>query len=349
MVDRLAYVDEVQDRLFSLLGIEEKEKEKVEEEAAEEKEVDDSSPVNFVSLGKYLKAAKSSDGDRKHKVAVLLAEGEITGAVRSSDGISSEDMVKQIRKLRDDDKVKAVVLRVNSPGGSALASDIIWRELRLTSQKKPVIASMSDVAASGGYYIAMACDTIIAQPNTITGSIGVFGMLFNARELLSDKMGFTFDGVKTGVYSDLGNPTRPMTDAERQIIQNEVERIYEDFTAKAAQSRGMDQDKLKTLASGRVWSGMEAKQNGLVDELGGLDRAIAVAASAAGLEEGYRVYYTPKPESFLEQMLESFGADMQTRFAKAKLGSLYPYVQYLDKAVQMEGVNARLPYDIEIQ
>jgi len=223
----------------------------------------------------------------------------------------------------------------------------------LTKKVKPIIASMSDVAASGGYYIAMACDTIVAHPNTITGSIGVFGVLPNIQPLLADKLGITVDRVTTGKFSDLPTITRPLTEFEKRTLQEEVNRIYADFTSKAALGRHMPVERLRRLASGRVWSGLEAKNNGLVDVLGDYQDALNIAATRAHLKaDDYRVQRLPRQKSALEGFVSMFGDDddaAKTRAIKAELGPLYPaYAQY-QQLMQMRGVQARLPYSLDIQ
>jgi protease-4 len=306
--------------------------------------------IDFISYTKY---EASIDPDKPHDddadVAVIFANGDIHQGKGNSHVIGSETMAREIRKARMNDKVKAIVIRINSPGGSAIASDIIWREIDLASQVKPVIASMSDVAASGGYYIAMACDTIVAQPNTITGSIGVFGLLFNGKDFLKEKLGITTDSEKTGKYSDIMTFTRELSDEEKAVIQLEVERIYFDFTSKAAAGRNMNVDSLRKIAEGRVWSGIEAKNNGLIDLFGGLDDAIAIAAKKAKIEEGYSISYFPEQKNMLlKQLFSSFSEeaklDLSTEFSK-----YYPYVKTLNDLEKMEGIQARLPYKIIIK
>jgi protease-4 len=204
---------------------------------------------------------------------------------------------------------------------------------------------MSDVAASGGYYMAMGCDKIVAHPNTITGSIGVFGMMFNAQNMFKNKLGVTFDWVKTGQYSDLGSGTRPFTPAERQIVQNEVNKIYETFTTKAAQGRKMPVEKLKALAGGRVWSGLEAKEKGLVDELGGMERALELAAAQAKIGKDYRIKVLPAEKNFLEEILEQIGGQAKTNWMKMQLGDFYSVFEQYKKLKQTEGIQTRLPVD----
>jgi protease-4 len=314
--------------------------------------VDKDEDINFVGLSKYSKAEKYvKEGDYNNRVAVIVASGEIRSGDGSDQVIGSDKIAETIREARLDKKVKAIVLRINSPGGSKLASDVMWREVMLCRQaKKPVIASMSDVAASGGYYMAMGCDTIVAQPNTITGSIGIFGVLFNVQDFLKNKLGVTVDGVKTNAYADLGMPTRPLSAFERQVIQQEVNKGYDDFVKKAAQGRDMSEEQLRNIASGRVWSGAEAKANGLVDVLGGLDDAIRIAARSARLKDGdYRVRYMPEEQTFAEELLNRLNGDQEERILEKQFGILTPYVKQIRDLQYMQGIQARMPYEIEIR
>lgn len=329
LVHQIAYYDEVEDALREQIGLDSNEK------------------IKFVRLGRYRKSykTKSNRGDR---IAVIVATGNIVDGDAETGVISSDVFAAEIRKARLDKKVKAIVLRINSPGGSALASDVIWREVILAKEEKPVVASMSDVAASGGYYIAMAADKILAQPNTITGSIGVFGVYFNAKGLLENKLGITTDVVKTGEYSDIMSMTRPLRDGERAIIQNGVDNIYKTFTSKAAEGRGMELDQLVKLAGGRVWSGNEALANGLIDEIGGLDRALELAAELAELED-YGVRYYPTQKTFIEQIMSELNKEVEIRVLKHKFGMFYPFIKDVDELMQLRGYQARLPFDIEIK
>ncbi|ALI97891.1 signal peptide peptidase SppA [Rufibacter tibetensis] len=308
--------------------------------------------LKLVNLGTYKKAADptKSSGSSSNRIAVIYASGDIVGGKGDDESIGGQGMSEAIRKARLDKNVKAVVLRINSPGGSSLASDVIWREVMLTKKVKPIIASMSDVAASGGYYIAMACDTIVAHPTTITGSIGVFGMMVNSENFLKNKLGITTDRVKTGKFSDVPTVTRAMTPYEKMHIQREVERIYDDFTTKAAQSRNMPVADLRKIASGRVWSGIEAKQRGLVDVLGGMDQAVAIAARKAKLKEGeYRLRTLPAQKSFMENLFSDAETQMKTYTLREELGDMLPYYQQYKRVMQMQGIQARLPFEIEIQ
>ena len=342
LVTKLGYFDEVQDYLRGKLGLK-----------ADKK-------PGLVTLSDYQDQDGQTDANGAssgNRIAVIYAEGDIVTGRGSDDNIGSDKFAEAIRKARLDDKVKAVVLRVNSPGGSSLASDIIYREVVLTKKVKPIIASMSDVAASGGYYISMACDTIVAHPNTITGSIGVFGVLPNVQPLLADKLGITVDRVKTGLFSDIPTITRALSPFEKQQLQQEVNNIYADFTTKAAQGRHMPVERLRRIASGRVWSGTEGKKIGLVDVLGSYEDALKIAANRAHLKNGdYRVQRLPRQKSAVQKFLARFtGGDeddqaaAQARALQAQLGPLYPAVRQYQQLMQMRGVQARLPYELEIK
>jgi protease-4 len=294
---------------------------------------------------------ETDDGNKgpDNQIAMIYASGEITGGNGDDNSIGSERISAAIRKVRLDDKVKAVVLRVNSPGGSALASDVIWREVSLTKKVKPVIVSMGDYAASGGYYIACAADSIYAQPNTITGSIGIFAILPNMQKFLNGKLGLTFDGVKTGKYADLGDVSRPLSPEEHAILQAQVNRGYGDFTNAVAAGRKKTQAYINTIGQGRVWTGEQALKIGLVDRLGNINDAIASAAKKAKLKD-YKVVDYPEQKS----LFKSFGADVQSHvkahFVKAELGDNYVYYQQLKSIQQMMRIpQARLPFIAEIK
>ncbi|TAE72747.1 MAG: signal peptide peptidase SppA [Bacteroidetes bacterium] len=331
----LAYYDEVETQIKKDIKLKESDK------------------IPFVSITKYADVKNQKDNSSsENKIAVLVAEGEINSGKSGDNNIGSETVVEELKKLRNDKKVKAIVLRINSPGGSALASDVMWREIQITKKVKPVIASMSDVAASGGYYMAMGCDVIVAQPNTITGSIGIFGVLMNTEKMLKNKLGITYDRVNTGKFSDLGDPTREMREDERKIIQTMVERGYEEFTSKAAQGRNMPLEDLKKVASGRVWSGKEAKERKLVDELGGLDLAIKIAAEKAKLKsDDYKLRYYPIEVDFFEKLTNKLMKQTQIseKILEEKLGELYPYLKMIEYSKKQDLIQARLPYNFSIK
>jgi len=321
--------------------------EALELEADDEGNIDPEE-VEFISLKKYQKSLKSEADDySRNRVAVIVAEGNILPGEGDDNVIGGETFAKEIRKARLDDNIKAIVLRINSGGGSALASDVMWRELQLAKKVKPVIASVSDVAASGGYYMAMACDTIVAHPNSITGSIGVFILFPNFNPLL-DKIGIRTEAVGTGEFSSFPSVSESLTEAEKDIIQNLADRTYEDFVSKAAQARGMSFDELEAVASGRVWSGKEAMDRDLIDVFGGLEEAIEIARTQAGLEDDYQVRYYPRQKTFLEQIMSELDQSASAYLMERELGMAYPYVKKLKEVQQLQGVQARLPFDIEI-
>lgn len=306
--------------------------------------------LNVVGFDKYEKSLTEADKIKGSKVAVIIASGEIVMGRGKDDEIGANAVIDQLKKAREDADVKSIVLRINSPGGSSLASDLIWREIVITKQKKPVVASMSDLAASGGYYMAMPCNYIFAQANTITGSIGVFGMWFNVKKFFNNKLGITTDGVKTGVFSDLGSPSRELTDFERKVIQAEVDSTYKDFVAKAASGRKKTSAEIEKVASGRVWTGSQALEIGLVDKLGGLSDAIKYAAQLANIKE-YSVAYIPDSEGFVKDLIKSFSDEGENEVEeklKKDLGELYPYFVYLQKIKSREGMQARM-LDITIK
>ena len=310
--------------------------------------IDHKKDLNAVALTKYKPARKTASASLRDRIAVVYAVGEIGPGEGNDDRIGSERISRELRKVRRDDKVKAVVFRINSPGGSALASDVIWREVDLLRREKPVIVSMGDVAASGGYYIAAAADSIFAQPNTITGSIGVFGVIPNMQGLMNDKLGITFDEVKTGKYADfLANVDRPLTADERAILQMEVNRIYDTFVQRVADGRHLSVAAVDSIGQGRVWSGTQALANGLVDRLGGLDDAIAAAARKAGLED-YRVVTYPAVKNPLQSLLGGSTDRISAWFAKRELGEQFAYYQQLKNTLRQRGIQARLPYGLEI-
>lgn len=282
LVDGLRYLDEVENLMRKKTDKKETEK------------------LNYVSLEDYASNLKTTTNKEKDRIAVLMAEGEISDGEKNNDiEIASKDMVDEIVKLRNNENIKAVVLRVNSPGGSALASEVILRELQLLKKKKPLIVSMGDVAASGGYYISSCADSIFALQNTITGSIGVFTMMFNAEKMLHNKLGVTFDGVKNAPYADFPNLTRSMNAEERNKMQMTVDTIYSMFKNRVATGRKLNPILVDSIAQGRVWSGKDALNNGLIDAFGDLDRAIASAANKAKISK-YKVVTYPQTTDKLE-------------------------------------------------
>jgi protease IV len=331
LIDELYYDDEFRANLRERLGVEKN---------------DD---IKMVKYGKYRKSY-SNYSKSKNEIAVLVADGTIMpGEDRGQDQvIAGESFVKEIRKARENDKVKAIVVRINSPGGEFRASDMMWREIELATRVKPVIASMSDYAASGGYYMAMACDTIVSQPHTITGSIGIFGMMFDMSGFLGNKLGITFDEVRTGKYGDMYTITRPLSEGERQYWQRNLDEHYDTFTRKAAEGRDMPQAELLKVASGRVWTGVQAKERNLVDIVGGFDDAVRIAAEAAGVADDYRVKYFPQPKTFLEQWLERSEEEAAAKAMQNQLGDFYYYYQQLQKVKTFQGEQARMPFELRL-
>jgi len=303
--------------------------------------------ISFVSLFDYNKKVK--DDASGSEVAVLYAVGEIVDGEGIRPGeIGGDKFSRELRKLRENDAVKAVVLRVNSPGGSALASDVIWREVILTKKVKPVIVSMGDVAASGGYYIAAAADSIFAEPTTITGSIGVFGVIPNFQNLMNNKIGVHYDGVKTGKFADLMTTfDRPLTAEERDIIQREVDKVYATFTKVVSEGRKMPLANVDSIGQGRVWTGTQGLGNKLVDRLGNLDAAIQAAAKKANLSK-YKVSQYPEKEDPFTSILNNSKEKVQVWVAKEQMGEYYRYFDVMRKATAQSGVQARLPYTVEI-
>lgn len=330
LADGLRYKDQVLAELKTRSGLEQDKK------------------VRSVNLADYTPTAEEKNLSARDRVAIIYANGEIISGEGNDETIGSDRISRAIRTAREDKKVKAVVLRVNSPGGSALASDVIWREVVLTKKVKPIMVSMGDLAASGGYYIACAADSIFAQPNTITGSIGVFGIIPNMKNFFNNKLGITFDGVKTGRFADLGSVNRPLTEEERLIIQSEVNQIYSSFTRKVAEGRGRSQAYIDSIGQGRVWSGVEAKNNGLVDRLGNLDDAVRAAAAKAGLEE-YRIVEYPSLKDPFQSLFDQSTDRIRAYFTQRELGESYTYYQQVKSALRSTGIQARLPYSISIR
>ncbi|WP_422359490.1 signal peptide peptidase SppA [Reichenbachiella sp.] len=303
--------------------------------------------IKFINLSSYMKTV---DYDySSNKVAVIVADGEIVSGNGDLESVGSEKFVKAIKAARESKRVKAVVIRINSPGGSMVASDVMWNEIMLTKKEKPVIASMSNMAASGGYYMAMPCDTIIAQPMTITGSIGIFGMIPNLGGFLENKLGITNDGVSTGQFSDLYRVSSALNPQEKAIIQTSVERGYETFTGKAAEGRGMTQDDIKAVASGRVWTGSQAKERGLVDILGTYNDAVTLAAEKAGISDDYAIKYYPTLKSKWEEIFSSVLEETETRIFHANYGEMAKYIDAIKELEKYQGVQARMPFEVELR
>ena len=330
LVDALAYEDEVITALKKKTGLKESDK------------------IKFADIQKYEAKTKISDKIVKDKIAIIYALGQISGGDGDDESIGSDRIAKTIKDARLDDKIKAIVLRVNSPGGSALASDVIWREVLLAKKSKPVIVSMGDVAASGGYYISCAASWIFAQPNTITGSIGVFGLVPNIQKMLENKLGITVDTVNTNKYSDVGSGLRKTTDFEYSFIQNSVERVYDTFTKRVAEGRKMTQANVDSIGQGRVWTGKDALKINLVDELGGINDAIAYAVKITKLKE-YKLVELPKQKNPFDALLGNKETELETRIIQRNLGATYIYFKQLQNIISLKGIQTRLPFDIFIE
>jgi len=298
----------------------------------------------FVKHSTLTKVSDNSKYD-KNKVAVIYAVGDITDT--EGEGIVARDMVKTINDVAKDSAVKAVVFRVSSPGGSAYASEQIWHALSVLKTKKPLIVSMGDYAASGGYYISCIADKIVAQPNTITGSIGIFGIIPNIKGL-NDKLGISYDGVKTNKMSDAISVNRPFTPEERDLMQNYVNRGYELFVKRCADGRKMTVEQIKNIAEGRVWTGEDALKIGLVDKIGGLNDAIKLAVDKAKLKS-YNINEYPAKEDFTTKLMKNFGKEVETRFMKAQLGEQYEILKQIRNVEKMNGIQALMDYNISIQ
>ena len=296
-------------------------------------------------MGKYA-ATIEKKIDVTSKVAVLCADGEIVDGASKDGQVGSEDFAKAVSKLRKDEKVKAIVLRINSPGGSALASDVMWRELILAKKEKPLIISFGDVAASGGYYIACMGDRIFAQPNTITGSIGVFGLIPNAKKLLNDKLGITTDRVSVTKHGAMAIGTNPLDEEEKAMIQRSIERTYREFKSRVAEGRKRDTAYIESIAQGHVYTGAQGIKLGLVDTLGGLDDAIAYAAKQANLKE-YRVKLYPEEKSLSEQISDGLSGAKQDMI-KGEMGEeQYRIFRTLQSVSHFYGIQMRMPVELE--
>ena len=332
LVDTLIYKNDVRDYLKNLAGIDK----------------DDNMPI--LGIQDMINVKKNVPRDKSGNViAVYYAYGEIDGGSSAStdEGINSEKVIKDLRKLKDNENVKAVVLRVNSPGGSAYGSEQIWYAVNQLKKEKPVIVSMGDYAASGGYYISCNADTIVAEPTTLTGSIGIFGMMPNAKGL-TEKLGVNFDVVKTNPYADFGNLTRPMNDGEKGLMQMYVNNGYELFLTRCSDGRGISMEELDKIAQGRVWTGSTAKELGLVDELGGLDKALEIAIGKAGLD-AYTVMSYPGKKSFFDMLTDTKpGGYIQSRILKGKVGELYNQFDWLNNFENCDKIQARVPFELNI-
>ncbi|MBR2502141.1 MAG: signal peptide peptidase SppA [Rikenellaceae bacterium] len=329
MVDGLKYEDEVEDIL----------REKLELDADED--------ITFVTLGEYIAANPYTPTYSDNKIEVIYAEGQIVQGTSEQGTLGSSTLADQLAEARLDEEVKAVVLRVNSPGGSALASEVIWREMELLRQQKPVIVSMGDYAASGGYYISAPADAIIANATTLTGSIGVFGLMFNAEKALNNKLGITIDVAKTNPSADMGMPFRAVSSNERTKIMRSIEQVYSTFVNHVADGRNMTFDSVDAIGQGRVWTGNDGNRIGLVDEIGGLKYAIAVAADKAECLDDYMVRESMGEPTGLAALLSSLEAHISDRKMRKEMGAMYDEYRSLRALMENEGVQAlALPIEI---
>jgi len=316
-------------------------------EVKEKLHIDEKKDIPAISLLDYTGTPKTaSTGDR---VAVLYAYGEIVDGEGSNDNIGGDRISRELRKLRRDDRVKAVVLRVNSPGGSALASDIIAREVALTKEVKPIVVSMGDYAASGGYYISALADSIFAEKETLTGSIGVFGLIPNMKGLLNNKLGIHVDEVKTGKFADLlTSVDRPLTAEEYAIIQSQVNDVYATFTGIVSKGRGLSVANVDSIGQGRVWTGEQALDIGLVDKVGNIDDAVQAAANKAKLEN-YRVIYYPSIKDPWASILGASKEKIKMWMLDDELGAYRSYIEQLRTVTRSSGIQARMPYHVEVR
>ncbi|MDX1943396.1 MAG: signal peptide peptidase SppA [Saprospiraceae bacterium] len=333
VVDKVGYRDDAIVALREKLGLSEDEK------------------IRTVSIEKYFAAnPPKTNYNVKDKIAVVYAEGNILDGKTEYGTIGSRNYSKILQEVRKDNKIKAVVLRVNSRGGSTIASENIWYELKqIKDEGIPIIVSMGDYAASGGYYIACLADSIVAEPSTLTGSIGVFATIPIVQKLLNEKLGITFDTVRTGPFSVGINPVFEMSEAEKKLLQARTDKSYELFLQRVAEGRGMKRDQVHEIAQGRVWTGQKAKDIGLVDALGDLDKALDIAASAAGVEN-YRLVEYPRTKDPFQQFMESFFEEDESvrtdQLIKTELRDWYPYYQMIKEIHDSKGVQAKLPFVI---
>ena len=330
-VDGLAFRDEIINTLKEKTGREDDDK------------------LLSVSFGKYIKAKDPNKKKfSKNKIAVVFAQGGIVQGKGGPDLIGSLTIAKAIHDARTNDKVKAIVFRVNSGGGDALASEIIRREVELAKADKPMIVSMGDLAASGGYWISTNADYIFAQPTTITGSIGVFGVIPNFKGFFNNKLGITMESLMTNKNANFIDVMGPMNDFQHQKLNQEITKIYNDFTHLVATTRNLEVSYVDSIARGRVWTGIDGLNLGLVDQMGGLEDAIAFAAEKAELGDDYRLSEYPKRKEFFEQLVEELTGNMQARIIGNELGEFKTYYDQIQSLQNMKGVQARLPFFISI-
>lgn len=331
-VDGLLYEDQMKE-VFAELGVED----------------DGEGNYDFVSLGDYASmVGVDLDNLGADRVAVVYADGQIVDGEGYGDAVYGNSLAAELADVRRDEKVKAVVVRVNSPGGSALASDVIWREMELLRAEKPVVVSMGSYAASGGYYISCPADVIVADRLTLTGSIGVFGMFLNPIDALKNKLGITLDGVKSNASAGMGS-VEPLTPAQRASIMRGVDKVYETFTQDVAAGRNLPIEKVLDIAGGRVWSGSDALGIGLIDAYGGLKTAIALAVDKAGLSENFRVVEVTQQPSGLAAMLSALNVSVRKAFVRSELQELFGGYDRVQRLLRMQGVLMYSPYEVELR
>ena len=331
-VDGLLYEDQMKE-VFAELGVED----------------DGEGNYDFVSLGDYASmVGVDLDNLGADRVAVVYADGQIVDGEGYGDAVYGNSLAAELADVRRDEKVKAVVVRVNSPGGSALASDVIWREMELLRAEKPVVVSMGSYAASGGYYISCPADVIVADRLTLTGSIGVFGMFLNPIDALKNKLGITLDGVKSNASAGMGS-VEPLTPAQRASIMRGVDKVYETFTPDVAAGRNLPIEKVLDIAGGRVWSGSDALGIGLIDAYGGLKTAIALAVDKAGLGENFRVVEVTQQPSGLAAMLSALNVSVRKAFVRSELQELFGGYDRVQRLLRMQGVLMYSPYEVELR
>lgn len=326
LVDKLQYEVEVFEELKNIIG---------------------KKYLNVISLKKYGKVTNTNQPYTSNRIAVIYAVGEIDGSKGSEIKIGKDNIVDAIRKARKSESIKAIVMRVNSPGGSALISDLIWKEVELAKLEKPFVVSYGRYAASGGYYISCGANKIFSEPTTLTGSIGVFALIPNLQKFFDNKLGITFDKVSTGKHSDYISGLRPLSFTEKAILQKQVNTVYETFLNNVVAGRNMDFEQVDEVGQGRVWSGLQALSLGLVDEIGGLDDAINSASDLAGIQE-YRLIEYPRVKEPFEEIMESLQEDFSANIFSDDVENVFEYYKKAIKIIRSKEVQARLPFEIEM-
>lgn len=311
------------------------------------KDISNRNKLKFISLKKYSNVTNDSSIQTSNRIAVIYAIGTITGGKGNEAEIGKDNIVDAIRKARENKYVKGIVMRVNSPGGSALISDLVWNEVELAKAEKPLVVSYGRYAASGGYYISCGANKIISEPTTLTGSIGVFSIIPNMQKFFDNKLGITFDGVKTGKYSDFASGLHPLSNNEKAILQKQVDTVYETFVNKVVSGRKMTFDEVHQIGQGRIWSGLQALELGLVDEIGGLDYAIESVKELAEIDD-YKIVEYPKIKEPFEEILETLQEDISSKIFLPEMNDIFEHYSRALKLVKSKNIQARLPFEIEI-